>query len=114
MRSYYKGYFSLDAFSMVDFCANGVVFNSCSYLLEELLMACEEAQEKEGTFTYGYLLLVFSMLKWMPPLGRSLGLAYKGNLTNMFETWHSRLDLENIAFNNMTFSKWYNGLIDAT
>jgi hypothetical protein len=32
----------------------------------------------------------------------------------MFEPWHSREDSENTTFNNTTFSKWYNGLIDAT
>jgi hypothetical protein len=42
MRSYYKGECTLDALSVADFGANGVVFNWCSYLLEELLMACEE------------------------------------------------------------------------
>jgi hypothetical protein len=35
----------LDALSVAYFCTNGVVFNWCSYLLEELLAACEEAQE---------------------------------------------------------------------
>jgi hypothetical protein len=63
MRLYYKGEFRLNALSVVYFCANGVVFNWCSYLLEELLMACMEYQEKGGTFTYGYLLLAFTMLK---------------------------------------------------
>jgi hypothetical protein len=43
MHSYYKGECTLDALSVDDFCANGVVFNWCSYLLEELLVACEEA-----------------------------------------------------------------------
>jgi hypothetical protein len=38
----------LDAFSVADFCANGSMFNWCSYLLEELLLDCEEAQEKGG------------------------------------------------------------------
>jgi hypothetical protein len=46
MRSYYKGECMLDALSITYFCANGDVFNWCSYLLEELLVACEEAQEK--------------------------------------------------------------------
>jgi hypothetical protein len=50
MHSYYKGECTLDALSVADFCANGVVFNWCSYLLEELLVACEEAQEKGGNF----------------------------------------------------------------
>jgi hypothetical protein len=61
MRSYYKGECTLDALSVADFCANGIVFNWCSYLLEELLVACEEAQEKGGTFTYGYLLVAFNV-----------------------------------------------------
>jgi hypothetical protein len=39
MRSYYKGKCTLDALSIADFCANGDVFNWCSYLLEELLVA---------------------------------------------------------------------------
>jgi hypothetical protein len=43
MHSYYKGECTLDALSVAYFCANGVVFNWCSYLLEELLVACEEA-----------------------------------------------------------------------
>jgi hypothetical protein len=43
--------------SVTEFFTNGAVFNWCSFLLEELLVACEEAQEKGGTFTYGYLLV---------------------------------------------------------
>jgi hypothetical protein len=70
MRSYYKGECTLDALSVADFCTQGAVFNWCSFLLEELLVACEEAQEKGGTFTYGYLLVAFTMLKWKPPVGR--------------------------------------------
>jgi hypothetical protein len=66
-------------------CANGVFFKWCRYLLEELLVACEEAQEKGGTFTYGYLHLVFAILKWTPPVGRPLALEDKGNLAKMFE-----------------------------
>jgi hypothetical protein len=54
MHSYYKGECTLDSLSVADFCVNGVVFNWCNYLLEELLVACEEAQEKGGTFTYDY------------------------------------------------------------
>jgi hypothetical protein len=77
----------------MDFCANGVVFNWCSYLLEELLVAYEEAQEKGGTFTYGYLFLVFAIIKWMPPAGRPLALVDKGCLEKMFEPWHSRAGL---------------------
>jgi hypothetical protein len=69
MRYYYKGECTLDALS-VGFFSNGTVFNWCSYLLEELLVACEESQEKGGTFTYGNLFLAFLMLKWMPPAGR--------------------------------------------
>jgi hypothetical protein len=42
MHSYYKGECTLDALSVVDFCANGAVFNWCSYLLEEILVACKE------------------------------------------------------------------------
>jgi hypothetical protein len=114
MRSYYKGECTLDALSVADFCANDVVFNWCSYLLEELLVACEEAQEKGGTFTYGYLLMEFAMFKWKPPMGRASTLPDKGRMAKMFEPWQSRSDSENAAFNTATFSKWYNGLIDAT
>jgi hypothetical protein len=67
MRSYYKGECTLDALLVAEFCANCAVFNWCSYLLEELLMAYEEAQEKGGTFTYGYLLMEFTMLKVKVP-----------------------------------------------
>jgi len=70
MRSYYKGKCTLDALSVVDFFSNGVVFNWCSYLLEEVLVVCKEAQEKGGAFTYGYILVAFSMFKWNPPMGR--------------------------------------------
>jgi hypothetical protein len=70
MHSYYKGECTLDALSVADFCPNGTVFNWCSYMLEEFLIACEEFQEKGDTFTYGYLLLYFTMMKWWPPMGR--------------------------------------------
>jgi hypothetical protein len=63
---------------MLYFCANGVVLNWCSYLLEELLVAYEESQEKGGPFTNRYLLLAFSMLKWMPPIERQPSLVDKG------------------------------------
>jgi hypothetical protein len=43
-----------------------------------------------------------------------LPLADKGHLAKMFEPWHSRADSENTTFNNTTFSKWYNMIIDAT
>jgi hypothetical protein len=92
--------------------SNGTVFNWCNYLLEELLMDCEEAQEKGGTFTYGYFLLAFAMFKWTLLTERPLAPINKGNLEKMFEPWHSREDSENTAFNNTTFSKWYNRLID--
>jgi hypothetical protein len=92
MRSYYKGECTLDALSVADFCANGVVFNWCSYLLEELLVACEEAQEKGGTFTYGYLLMEFTMFKWKPPVGRQPTIPDKGRMAKMFEPWQSRPD----------------------
>jgi hypothetical protein len=36
------------------------------------MVACEEAQEKGGTFTYGYLLVPFTMLKWMTLLSKKL------------------------------------------
>jgi hypothetical protein len=114
MRSYYKGECTLDALSVADFCTNDVVFNQCSYLLEELLVACEEAQEKGGTFMYGYMFMEFTMLKWKPPTRIPLALADKGCLAKMFEPWHSRADSENMAFNKKMFSKWYNGMIDAT
>jgi DNA-binding transcriptional regulator/RsmH inhibitor MraZ len=77
-------------------------------------MDCEEAQEKGGTFTYEYLLVVFTMFKWTPPARRQLVLVQKGHMEKMFEPWHSRADLENTAFKNSTFSKWYNAMIDTT
>jgi hypothetical protein len=46
--------------------------------------------------------------------GRQLSPADKGLLAKMFEPWHSRSDSENMEFNNATFLKWYNQLIDAT
>jgi hypothetical protein len=46
MHAYYKGECTLDALLVADFCANGVVFNWCNYMLEELLVSCEEVQEK--------------------------------------------------------------------
>jgi hypothetical protein len=95
MQFYYKGECTLDALFVAEFCANGVVFNWCSYLLEELLLAYEEAQEKGKTFTYGYLLIAFAMWKWKPPMGRQLALADKGHLAKMFQPWHSRVDQEN-------------------
>ena len=75
---YYKGEYTLDALSLAYFCGNGIVFNWCSYLLEELFVSWEESQEKGGTFTYGYLLVVFSMLKWMPHVRRPLSPSNKG------------------------------------
>jgi hypothetical protein len=39
MRSYDKGKCTLDVLSVVEFCANGAMFNWCSYMLEELLVA---------------------------------------------------------------------------
>jgi hypothetical protein len=53
--------------------------------LEELLAACEEAQEKGGTFTYSYLLVEFTMFKWTPPTGRPLVLVDKGCMAKMFD-----------------------------
>jgi hypothetical protein len=114
MRSYYKGECTLDALSVADFCNQGAVFNWCSFLLEELLKACEEAQEKGGTFTYGYLLVAFVMLKWKSPVDRQLEILDKGCLAKMFEPWQSRPDSENTTLNNATFTKWYNAMIDAT
>jgi hypothetical protein len=114
MRSYYKGECTLDSLSVANFCANGAVFNWCSYLLEELLVTCEEVQEKGGTFTYKYILLDFSMLKWRPPMRRQLEPVDKGCLTNIFEPWHAREDSKNMEFNNVAFLKWYNHLIDST
>jgi hypothetical protein len=114
MRSYYKGECTLYALSVADFCTNGAMFNWCSYLLEELLMTCEKARDKGGTFTYGNLLVAFTMFKWKPPVGRQPAIPGKVRMVKMFEPWQSRPDLENTAFNTTTFSKWYNGLIDAT
>jgi hypothetical protein len=114
MRSYYKGECTLDALSVVKFCAQGVVFNWCSFLLEELLVVCEEAQEKGGTFTYGYLLVAFIILKWKPPVGRQPKIPEKGCMVNMFEPWQSRPDSENTTLNNAALSKWYNSMIYAT
>jgi hypothetical protein len=54
------------------------------------------------------------MFKWKPPMGRASMLPDKGHMAKMFEPWQSRSDSENAAFNTTTFSKWYNGLIDAT
>jgi len=85
MRSYYKGEFTLDALFVADLCVNGVVFNWCSYLLEELLVSCEEAQEKGRTFTYDYLLVVFAMGKWTSSTGRQFSSTDKGHLANMFD-----------------------------
>ena len=78
------------------------------------MVACEEAQEKGGTFNYGYLFLAFPMLKWTPPTRRPLVLVYKGRLAIFFDPWHSREDSEKTTFNKTTLSKWYNKLIDAT
>jgi hypothetical protein len=92
MQSYYKGECTLNALYVADFYANGAVFNWYNYLLEEILVVCEEAQEKGGTFTYGYLLITFTMWKWKPPMGRQLELADKGCLAKLLEPWHSRVD----------------------
>jgi hypothetical protein len=71
-----------------------------------VFVACEEAQEKRGTFTYSYLLVAFTMFKWTLPAGAPLVLVDKVCMEKMFEPWHSRADLENIVFNNSMFSKW--------
>jgi hypothetical protein len=84
LRSYYKGEFTLDVISVADFCANGSVSNWFNYLLEELLVACEEDQEKGVTFTYGYLLIAFTVSKWKPHMGRHLELADKDCLAKIF------------------------------
>jgi hypothetical protein len=114
MWSYYNGKCRLDALLVAYFCANGEVFNWCSYLPEEILVACEEAQENGRTFTYGYFLIVFTMLKWTPTSGIPLSPADKGFLAKMFEPWNSRLDSENTAFNNTGFSKWYIWFLDTS
>jgi hypothetical protein len=62
-------------------------------------VACEEAQEKGVTFTYGYLLMAFTMLKWKPPTRRPLVLVDKGLLVKMVDPWNSREDSENMPFN---------------
>jgi hypothetical protein len=90
------------------------VLNWHSYLLEELVVSCDEAQEKGGNFTYGYLLVAFAMWKCKPPMGRQLALVDKYRLAKMFKQWHARPDQENMEFNNAAFEKWYNQLIDAT
>jgi len=82
--------------------------------LEELIVTYEEVQEKGGTFTYGYLVLAFTMLKWRPPMGKQLAPIDKGHLTKIFEPWHARSNSKNMDFNNTAFLKWYNQLIDAT
>jgi hypothetical protein len=46
--------------------------------------------------------------------GRLLSPADKERLENMFEPWNSSSELDNTDFNNIEFSKWYNGLLDAT
>jgi hypothetical protein len=114
MRSYYKGECTLDELSATKFCANGAMLNWCSYLLEKLPVACEEEHEKGGTFTYGYLLLAFAMYKWNPPTGRASMLLDKGRMAKMFEPWQSRSYSKKANFNITVFSKWYNGLIEAT
>jgi hypothetical protein len=81
------------------------MFNWCSYLLEELLVACEEAREKGGTFTYGYLLVAFAMFKWKPLVGKQLTILDKGHMVKMFEPWQSRPESENTILNNIAFSK---------
>jgi hypothetical protein len=54
------------------------------------------------------------MLKWKPPARRPLVLVDKGHPEKMIEPWNSMADLENMTFNNMTCSKWYNRIIDTT
>jgi hypothetical protein len=71
-------------------------------------------QDKGGNFTYGYVLVAFTMLKWNPPMGRQPTIPDKGRMEKMFEPWKSIPDLENTTLNYATFSKWYNGMIDAT
>jgi hypothetical protein len=90
MLSYYKGECRMDSLLVDDFCANGAVFNWCIYLLEELLINCEDVQEKGGTFTYAYLILDFTMMKRRPPMERQLEPIDKGHLTNIFEPWNAR------------------------
>jgi hypothetical protein len=75
----------LDALSVAYFCTNDIVFNWCSYLLEELLVACEEAQNKGEPFTYGYLQMKLLIFKWKTPIGRSSTLPDKGHMEKMFE-----------------------------
>ena len=60
------------------------------------------------------MLMEFTMFKWKPPVGILSTMASKGRLTKMFEPCQSRTDSENATFNNATFSKWYNGIIDIT
>jgi hypothetical protein len=81
-------------------------------LFKELLVACEEAQEKGDTFTYRYLLFSFSMLKWMPPVGIPLSPSDKGRMKNIFRPWHSTSESDNTAFNNAMLSKWYKQFLD--
>jgi hypothetical protein len=50
------------------------------------MVTCEDAQEKEGNFTYGYLLVSFAMWKWKPPIGRQLAPVQKGRLAKIFES----------------------------
>ena len=69
------------------------------------LVTCEESQEKDENFTYEHLLVVFSMWKWNPPMGRQLAPVEKGRLAKMFESWHARSDQENMEFNNVAFAK---------
>jgi len=74
--------------------------------LEELLVSYEEVHEKGGTFTYGYFLLDFTMMKWRPPMVIHLAPLDKGCIKNLFEPWHARSDSENTEFNNTSFLKW--------
>jgi hypothetical protein len=82
--------------------------------LEEFLISCEEVQKKGGTFTYGYLLIAFTIMKWRPAMGRQLAIVDKGCLTKMFEPWHARPGSENMEFINVVFLKWYTQVINTT
>ena len=55
-----------------EFCVQGGKLNWCKFLMDKLFQACSEAQEKGRYFTFGYLLISFTMYKWQPPQGRQL------------------------------------------
>ena len=70
MRHYKKGECTLETISIAKHCVQGAKLNWCSFLLKELLDACEENYKRATSFIYGYLIVAFSMWKWHTPLVR--------------------------------------------